>query len=159
MLVEVGLAGCEEGRMEEEMGWDKDDEVMLQLARQGLRDYVVGNDWAPDVDAVESRHKGMVLRGTEARIITVSKMALRKYRAEGIILLKRFVRESSGQEIEYGPALVLNQKPMDFVVWLVGQKERISKATWRAYKQAGLWIVERWPDAAVDLVERASAYQ
>src|ERR1700688_3468468 len=48
-------------------------------------------------------------------------------------------------------------KPIDFAQWLAGVKPRISKATWRAYKQAGLWIIEHWPDATVDLVERADA--
>jgi hypothetical protein len=144
---------------EDEQDWDKNDESKLQLARQGLRDYVVGNDWAPDVDAVESRHKGMAVRGTEARIITVSKQALRKYRVEGIYLLKRCVRETCGQKIEYASGVTPGVKPIDFAQWLAGVKPRISKATWRAYKQAGLWVIEHWPDATVDLVERADAYQ
>lgn len=159
----VGGFGCVVGDFMNDGGkrvWREKDEVRLQLARQSLRDLVVGNDWAPDVDAKESRFQGTTIRGSEAKIITVSKQALKKYRDEGTTLLKRFVRETAGREVTTVQAAHLKGvKPGTFAEWLVAMKPKISKATWRAYKQAGLWIIEHWPDPAVDQAERVSAYE
>ena len=110
--------------------WTERDEGQLQIARDGLRSFVVGNRWAPDVDALESRHKGLALRGTEATLVTVSKGTLRRYRKQGAFLLRRCVREELGFEVILRPGDKVGVAPLRFAEWVTEHKPRIELMGW-----------------------------
>jgi hypothetical protein len=133
-----------------------DREEKLEEARRALRGFVEEQGWAPDVGAEVSRHQGMILRGTEAKLLTVAKSTLVHYRARGRRLLNRCVTEVAGAG--GGAALSIPVRPSEFAGWVVGRKPSISGATWRTYKQYGLAMLEYWPDASASDEEVGVAF-
>jgi hypothetical protein len=133
-------------------------EEKLEEARRGLRELVVKQGWAPDVGAVVSRHKGMALRGTEAKLLTVAKTTIAQYRKVGRILLRRCVTELVGEQLERLAISDIPIKPAQFAEWLARKKPSIAGATWGAYKQYGLAMLEVWPDMSASDEEVGKAF-
>lgn len=69
---------------------------------------------------------------------------LRSYANRGRLLLNRFKRESGI------PTDMDDFEPCDFSTWLLSLRQEIKPATWRLYKQGGLYVIEGLPHPDVD---------
>ena len=154
----LGLESLEFWKAQIEADAAEEREEKLEEARRGLRELVVKQGWAPDVGAEVSRHRGMILRGTEAKLLTVAKTTIADYRRRGGILLGSCLTNLVGMRPEGLSASAIPVRPMQFAEWLARKKPSISGATWRAYKQYGLAMLEVWPDMSASDHEVAEAF-